>query len=50
VDRIRFGAVTDFLDFHAGAWHWPAFNLADVAVVCGAALLVLRPLMGRRAA
>ena len=50
LDRIRFGAVTDFLDFYAGAWHWPAFNLADVAVVCGAALLVLRPLMGHRAA
>ena len=50
VDRIRFGAVTDFLDFYAGDWHWPAFNLADVAVVCGAALLVLRPLVGSRAA
>ena len=49
VDRLRFGAVTDFLYVYAGAWHWPAFNLADVAVVCGAALMVLRPLVGKRA-
>ncbi|MBM9592976.1 MULTISPECIES: signal peptidase II [Rhodobacterales] len=40
-DRMRFQAVTDFLDFHLGAYHWPAFNLADVAVVCGATLLIL---------
>ena len=49
-DRLRFGAVTDFLDLYVGAWHWPAFNLADVGVVCGAALLVLRPLLAGRAA
>jgi len=48
LDRLRFGAVTDFLDFYAGTWHWPAFNLADVGVVCGAALLVLHPLLIRR--
>lgn len=41
LDRLRQGAVTDFLDFHLGAYHWPAFNLADVAVVSGAALLLL---------
>jgi len=40
-DRIRHGAVTDFLDFHLAGWHWPAFNMADVGVVCGAALLML---------
>ncbi|MBM9595137.1 signal peptidase II [Roseitranquillus sediminis] len=40
VDRVRLQAVTDFLDFHVGAYHWPAFNLADVAVFSGAALLV----------
>ena len=33
-DRIRWGAVTDFLDFHIGDHHWPAFNFADVAIVC----------------
>ena len=41
MDRIRLGAVIDYLDFHWQGWHWPAFNLADVAVVTGAALLVL---------
>lgn len=40
VDRIRQGAVTDFLDFHVGDWHWPAFNMADVTIAAGAALLV----------
>lgn len=39
-DRLRFGAVTDFLDVYVAEWHWPAFNLADVAVVCGVALLL----------
>ncbi len=32
IDRIRLGAVVDFLDFHAGSWHWPAFNVADSAI------------------
>ena len=41
LDRARFRAVTDFLDFHLGGHHWPVFNLADVAVVCGGALLML---------
>jgi signal peptidase II len=40
-DRWRQGAVTDFLDFHWGAWHWPTFNMADVAIVVGAALMML---------
>lgn len=48
VDRVRHGAVVDFLDFHVGDWHWPAFNLADTAVVCGAALLVLESFLPRR--
>jgi signal peptidase II len=33
--------VADFLDFHLMGWHWPAFNLADSAIVCGVALIVL---------
>lgn len=41
LDRLRLRAVTDFLDFHLEAYHWPTFNLADVAVVCGVALLIL---------
>jgi len=46
IDRIRVGAVIDFLDFHALGYHWPAFNVADTAITCGAALLIwdaLRP-------
>jgi len=48
MDRVRFGAVTDFLDFYLGPYHWPAFNFADVAVVTGATLLVLLPVISRR--
>ncbi len=46
IDRVLVGAVVDFLDFHAFGWHWPAFNVADSAISCGAVLLVwesLRP-------
>lgn len=42
IDRLRFGAVTDFLDFYYGSWHWPAFNLADSAICVGAVLLLWR--------
>jgi signal peptidase II len=51
IDRLMYGHVIDFLDFHAGAWHWPAFNLADSAITIGAALLVfdeLRRVRGSR--
>jgi signal peptidase II len=41
VDRLRFGHVVDFLDFHAAGWHWPAFNVADSAITVGAVLLIL---------
>ncbi|MFD1111252.1 signal peptidase II [Pseudoroseomonas ludipueritiae] len=41
VDRLRQGAVTDFLDFHWAGYHWPAFNIADTLIFLGAALLVL---------
>ncbi len=40
LDRLRFGAVADFLDFHALGWHYPAFNVADMCIVIGIALLV----------
>ena len=40
IDRIRFGMVVDFLDFHAAGWHWPAFNVADSAITVGVALLL----------
>jgi len=41
IDRVRFGHVVDFLDFHALGWHWPAFNVADSAITVGAVLLIL---------
>ena len=41
IDRIRFGAVVDFIQWHAGAYYWPAFNIADSAITVGAVLLVL---------
>lgn len=41
VDRLRLGAVIDFIDLHAAGWHWPAFNLADSAITLGAILFVL---------
>ena len=40
IDRFRFGAVTDFLDVHVLGYHWPAFNVADSAIVIGAAPLI----------
>ncbi len=40
IDRVRFGAVVDFLDFHAFGWHYPAFNIADSAIVLGIALIL----------
>ena len=41
IDRLRFGHVLDFLDFHALGWHWPAFNVADSAISVGAVILIL---------
>ncbi len=40
IDRIRFGAVVDFLDVYIGTWHWPAFNVADSAITVGAILMI----------
>jgi lipoprotein signal peptidase len=40
LDRIRLGAVTDFVDVHYAGWHWPAFNTADAGIVCGVAVLL----------
>jgi signal peptidase II len=39
------GQVIDFLDFHLRGWHWPAFNIADMAIVVAAIALVLQSLM-----
>jgi lipoprotein signal peptidase len=40
IDRVRFGAVADFLDAHAWGWHWYVFNVADAAIVLGVVTLV----------
>jgi signal peptidase II len=50
IDRIRLGAVVDFLDFHVGALHWPAFNLADGAICIGVAAMLLDGVLLRREA
>jgi signal peptidase II len=52
IDRLRFGSVVDFLDFHVRGHHWPAFNAADSAICVGIALLILdmsRPATSRAA-
>ncbi len=48
IDRIRFGAVVDFLDFHIGGYHWPAFNIADICIVVGVGLYILYWYIARR--
>ncbi|MDO5532079.1 signal peptidase II [Sutterella sp.] len=47
-DRVTSGYVIDFLDFYWRNWHWPAFNVADVAICTGAAGIVLDELLGLR--
>ena len=44
IDRIRLGAVFDFLDFHIGESHWPAFNVADSFICIGATILIMQSL------
>lgn len=41
LDRIRFGGVTDFIDFYVGNWHWYTFNIADIGICLGAFLLII---------
>lgn len=45
IDRLLHGYVVDFLDFHYGGWHFPAFNVADSAITIGAACLILDELL-----
>jgi signal peptidase II len=45
-DRLSYGYVIDFLEFYAGSYHWPAFNIADSAITIGVALLALEILRG----
>jgi signal peptidase II len=48
VDRIAFGRVTDFIVWHVGKHEWPAFNIADAALVVGVALMALDMLLDKR--
>lgn len=48
IDRLRQGAVTDFLDFYWRDWHWPTFNVADIAITVGAVLILVASLPVRR--
>ena len=48
IDRIRFGAVVDFLDVYIGTAHWPAFNVADSAISLGAILMILGMIVQRK--
>jgi signal peptidase II len=45
IDRVRFGAVVDYLDFYYRGYHWPAFNVADSAITVGVTVLAIRMLM-----
>ena len=47
-DRFTIGVVVDFLDFHLGSYHWPAFNVADICICCGAAIVVLAEFFGKK--
>ncbi len=41
IDRLRFGAVIDFIDMHALGLHWPAYNIADAMIVIGVGMLII---------
>ncbi len=48
IDRLRYGMVVDFLDFHVSRYHWPAFNVADSAISIGVGLMLLDMLLDWR--
>lgn len=48
IDRIKWGAVTDFLDFYVGSWHWPAFNIADSAICVGVGIYIVTTFLEER--
>ena len=50
LDRLRFGAVVDFLHAHWHGWSWYVFNVADAAIVCGVGVLVVDGMLPRRGA
>ncbi|WP_255549903.1 MULTISPECIES: signal peptidase II [Commensalibacter] len=46
LDRLRFGAVVDFIHFHVAGWSWYVFNVADSAIVCGVIILLIDAFFG----
>jgi len=48
IDRVVYAAVADFLDFHAFEYHWPSFNVADIAISIGVIILLIDGFTGRR--
>lgn len=48
IDRVRFGAVADFFDFHVMGAHWPAFNVADSAIFMGVVVLCIQSMIEPR--
>ena len=48
IDRLYYGMVVDFLDVHAGPYHWPAFNVSDSAISVGVSLMILDMLLDWR--
>ena len=48
-DRVRLGFVIDFIDFQFGSWHYPTFNVADIAICTGAGLLILDMFLAKKA-
>jgi signal peptidase II len=48
LDRLRFGAVVDFIDVHVAGWHWPAFNVADSAITVAVVAIAAEALFGAK--
>lgn len=48
IDRLVYGQVVDFIDLHLAGWHWPAFNIADMAITTGAGVIIVASLMEDR--
>jgi signal peptidase II len=47
-DRLRLGFVVDFIDVQFGSWHYPTFNVADMAIVVGAGLMIIDLFLSKR--
>jgi signal peptidase II len=48
IDRAVYGAVADFIDFHVSGYHWPSFNVADIAISVGVVMLLFDGLLEKR--